>query len=158
MNADPEILEFLHPVLSAEESDRFADEIEIELIEKGWGLWAVALRDRGTFLGFVGFHQAVFESAFSPCIEIGWRLKRDSWGLGYATEAGSRCLEYGFGELGFDKVYSFTSRENLRSRRVMEKIGLAYVGEFDHPNVPELDLLRPHVLYMMDRDMNKEIS
>jgi ribosomal-protein-alanine N-acetyltransferase len=147
MNTDPEILKYLHPALTADQSDGFVKTIEAELEEKGWGLWAVELRSSGGFIGFIGFHQAVFDAPFTPCVEIGWRLKSKAWGRGYATEGARCCLEHGFGEFGLKEVYSFTSRENLRSRRVMEKIGLRYIGDFDHPNVPKNDPLRPHLLY-----------
>ena len=147
MNTDPEILRYLHSALTADQSDGFVKTIEAELEEKGWGLWAVELRNGGGFIGFIGFHQAVFDAPFTPCVEIGWRLKSEAWGRGYATEGAQRCLEHGFGEFGLKEVYSFTSRENLPSRRVMEKIGLKYIGDFDHPNVPKNDPLRPHLLY-----------
>lgn len=147
MNSDPDVLEFLHPPLSASQSDSFVDVIEDELQRMGWGLWAVETIEEGKFIGFIGFHQAQFEAPFTPCVEIGWRLKKEAWGRGYATEGARRCLKTGFDELNFQEVFSFTTASNVRSLKVMEKIGMKYSGSFDHPNVPEGDPLRPHLLY-----------
>lgn len=147
MNADPEVLEFLHPPLTPEQSDGFVDIIEDELHRKGWGLWAVEAIDGGNFVGFIGFHEALFKASFTPCVEIGWRLKKEAWGRGYATEGALRCLKLGFDDLGFNEVFSFTTESNIRSVKVMEKIGMKYSGKFDHPKVPEGDPLRPHLLY-----------
>ena len=67
---------------------------------------------------------------------------------GFATEGASACLEHGFNNLKFNKVYSFTATKNLPSERVMQKIGMTMVRYFDHPGVPENHPLRPHVLYV----------
>lgn len=147
MNTDSEVLEFLHPPLTAEQSDSFVNIIEDELRSKGWGLWAVETIEDRNFIGFIGFHHAQFEAPFTPCVEIGWRLKKVVWGKGYATEGARRCLIKGFDDLDFREVYSFTAELNIRSLKVMEKIGMKYEGIFDHPNVPEGDPLRRHLLY-----------
>lgn len=105
------------------------------------------------FIGFIGFHTATFESDFTPCIEIGWRLKKEAWGKGYATEGAKACLEYGFEELGFDEIYSFTADINEPSKQVMRKIGLKFLTEFDHPKVDPDSTLREHVLYYVQRNV-----
>jgi ribosomal-protein-alanine N-acetyltransferase len=84
-------------------------------------------------------------------VEIGWRLRREAWGFGYATEAARECLRHGFEELGLERIYSFTAVPNVRSVRVMKKIGMGFVGEFDHPRVDEGSWLRRHVLYEASR-------
>ncbi len=80
---------------------------------------------------------------------IGWRLGRDYWGQDYATEGARAALLYGFDVLGLKEILSFTSPDNSRSRKVMEKVGMTYdpADEFDHPLVPEGHPLRKHVLY-----------
>ncbi len=80
-------------------------------------------------------------------MEIGWRLAAEHCGRGYATEAARATLAFAFGEVGLEEVVSLTVPENLRSRRVMERIGMARnpADDFDHPNGP--DGLRRHVLY-----------
>ena len=100
------------------------------------------------FAGFVGLSVPRFEANFTPCVEMGWRLAADAWGHGYATEAARAALAFGFGELGLREIVSFTVPHNLRSRRVMEKIGMTRdpAGDFDHPTVGTR-----HVLYRLTR-------
>jgi ribosomal-protein-alanine N-acetyltransferase len=105
------------------------------------------------FVGFVGLSVPRFEAHFTPCVEIGWRLAREHWGRGYAGEGARAALAFGFDALGLDEIVSFTVPRNLRSRRVMERIGMACdpAGDFDHPALPEGHALRRHVLYRMAR-------
>ena len=99
------------------------------------------------FIGYTGLHKADFPANFTPCIEIGWRLIKDVWNQGYATEAAKACLQYGFINLNIKEIYSFTAAINKRSERVMQKIGLQKIGEFDHPNIISENRLCRHVLY-----------
>ena len=110
------------------------------------GLWAVEAD--GEFIGFVGLN----EPRFRPGVEIGWRLAREAWGHGYATEAARAVLAFAFDELGLAEVISFTSTTNVRSQRVMERIGMTRdpADDFDHPNVTD-ERLRRHVLYRVAR-------
>lgn len=147
LNADPEVMEHFPSVLTRAESDHMVDLIAEGLTRRGWGLWAVELREDGAFIGFVGLNEVPFEAEFTPAVEIGWRVARPYWGRGYATEAARAALDCAFGTIGLDRVVSFTALSNVRSRAVMERIGLARVGEFDHPRLPEGHQLRRHVLY-----------
>lgn len=149
MNKDTEVMEFFPKVLSADESEVFFGRIQDEFKESGYGLYAVETKHNHEFIGYIGFHRATFDADFTPCIEIGWRLKRTAWGHGYATEGAKACLDYGARELNFDQVYSFTANINLRSQNVMTKIGMAKVKEFKHPNVHEDSPLSGHVLYLI---------
>jgi RimJ/RimL family protein N-acetyltransferase len=101
------------------------------------------------FAGFIGLAVPTFEQHFTPCVEIGWRLAAEHWGRGYATEGARVALEYGFQTLGLGEIVSFTVPGNLRSRRVMERIGMVHnpADDFDHPALPEGHRLRRHVLY-----------
>ncbi len=147
MNADLEVMRYFPKALDREKSDAFAEKIMSLMAENGYGLWAVEEKASGEFAGFIGFHPADFSSHFTPCIEIGWRLRRSSWGRGLATEGASACLDYGFAKFGFAEIYSFTSRINAPSINVMRKIGLRERGAFEHPNIAEGNPLKPHVLY-----------
>jgi len=152
MNADPAVMEFFPSMLTRAESDAFVDRIEAAFDERGWGLWAVEIPD-GTFAGYVGLWPAVFEADFTPAVEIGWRLAASAWGNGYAPEAAREALSFGFDEMGFDEILSFTSVLNLKSQRVMQKIGMTTdpADDFDHPNVPDGHRLKRHVLYRIAR-------
>ncbi len=147
LNADPEVMEYFPATLTRERSDALADRVAAEFDDCGFGLWAVELS--GTFIGFTGLSVPRFTAHFTPCVEIGWRLARSAWGHGYATEAARAALRHGFGELGLKEIVSFTARQNMRSQRVMERIGMTRdpEGDFDHPALAEDSPLRRHVLY-----------
>jgi ribosomal-protein-alanine N-acetyltransferase len=153
LNADPEVMEFFVSTLARAESDAFAGRVRDHFETHGFGLYAVELKGGTPFAGFAGLSVADFESDFTPAVEIGWRLGRASWGAGIATEAARRVLEHAFGSLELEEVVSFTVVANLRSRRVMERIGLSHdpAGDFDHPKVAEGHPLRRHVLYRLKR-------
>jgi RimJ/RimL family protein N-acetyltransferase len=150
MNADPCVREFFPGLLSREESDASLDGLNGHIARHGYGFWALEERGRGEFLGFTGLlFNTTFPTRFTPGVEIGWRLARHAWGKGYATEAALASLDHGFGKLGLDAIVSFAVVANMRSRRVMERIGMRRVldGDFDHPDIPAGDPLCRHVLY-----------
>jgi RimJ/RimL family protein N-acetyltransferase len=153
MNASTDVMEFFPRLLSAEESDVLVDRFQAEQDERGHCPWAVEELATGTFIGFVGLHQVPASLPCAPGTEVGWRLARPYWGQGYATEAATAAVRYGFGPLDLDRIVSFTAALNLRSRRVMERIGMSHdeADNFDHPNIPAGNPLRPHVLYSLSR-------
>jgi len=152
LNADPVVMEHFPAPLTREASDSWADRQRGRIEERGWGLWAVEVRDDGGFAGFVGLAVPSFEAHFTPAVEIGWRLAREHWNRGYATEAARAGLAFGFVELQLEEIVSFTTVANVRSRRVMEKLGMTCDSsdDFDHPSVPP-GPIRPHVLYRIRR-------
>lgn len=167
MNRDPEVMQHFPALLTAEQTDAGIDAARAQFAGRGWANWAVEVRaaasaahgsadlsgaEGGRFIGFVGLSVPRHTLPFSPCVEIGWRLQRDAWGHGYATEAARACLRVAFETLGLDEVVSFTTRANLRSRAVMERIGLHNAHQdFEHPAVPEGHPQRLHVLYRISR-------
>ena len=151
MNANGEVMKYFPKTLEPKESDKFVHRIEEHFNDNGYGLWVVEIKDSKEFIGTIGFLIASFEAEFTPCVEIGWRLDNKYWNKGYATEGAKACLEYGFNELNFNRVYSFTAVINKPSENVMKKIGLKKIGEFSHPRVEEDSFLKPHVLYKIDK-------
>lgn len=151
MNTDPQVMEYYPSTLTTAESDAMIDQIEETFKTEGLGLWAVEVLDTATFIGYVGLWPARFPAAFTPAIEVGWRLATPYWGCGYATEAAQVAVGDGFARLGIDEIVSFTAQVNFRSRRVMEKLDMTRdpSDDFDHPNVPEGHPLKPHVLYRL---------
>lgn len=145
MGQSAEVMRHFPALISREQSDAFVDRVTAHLDDHGWGLWAV--EHNGTFIGFTGLAMPRFEAAFLPGTEIGWRFAAHAWGQGFATEAARAVLAYAFDELELAEVLSFTTVANERSRAVMERIGMEYALDFDHPNVPEGHPQRPHVLY-----------
>jgi len=152
MNADVRVAEFLSRARDAASSDALMEGIETHFDVHGFGLFAVELRESGEFAGFVGLSVPDFEAAFTPAVEIGWRLAAEYWGKGIATEAAREVLRYGFEDVGLNDVVSFTVPANVRSRAVMERLGMVRntLDDFDHPGLPEGHALRRHVLYRLD--------
>ncbi len=154
MNADPRVCEFLPGTLDRDRSDAFADRIERHFEQHGFGLWAVEITAETSFCGYIGLSIPAIQTQFTPCVEIGWRLSHSRWGHGYATEGARAVLEFGFNRLGLNEIVSFTVPLNIRSRRVMERIGMQRdpADDFDHPNLPDGHPLRRHVLYRIARN------
>jgi RimJ/RimL family protein N-acetyltransferase len=157
MNSDARVMEFLPARLSAAESDLLVDRIENHFREQGFGLYALELRQERAFIGFAGLSIPAFQNHFTPCVEIGWRLSAEHWGRGLATEAASAVVRHAFESLALDALLSFTVPANIRSRRVMEKIGMTHdpADDFDHPHLPEGHPLRRHVLYRLPAPFRK---
>ena len=149
MNADQRVTRYLPAQLSREESDRFIARIEAHFDRHGFGLWAVEVPDVAPFAGFIGLSIPTFDAHFMPSVEIGWRLAAEHWGHGYATEGARAVLSFGFETIKLHEIVSFTVPANLRSRRVMERIGMTHnpADDFDYLTLPEGHPLRRQVLY-----------
>src|SRR6266508_3945438 len=94
LNADPEVMRHFPATLSRDESAALIEQIEGRFEREGWGLWALELRATGRFIGFTGLSRPSFDAHFTPAVEIGWRLAREAWGRGYATEAAREAARF----------------------------------------------------------------
>lgn len=156
LNADPEVMEHFPSTLDRAGSDALADRIETRMAHQGWGLWVVEAPD-GRFAGIAGLNpvppdvRALLRG--TPPVEVGWRFARWAWGHGWATEAATAAVRHGFDMLGLVEIVSFTAKGNLRSRAVMERLGMTRdeADDFDHPALPVDSHLRRHVLYRLPR-------
>jgi RimJ/RimL family protein N-acetyltransferase len=152
LNADPAVMEFFLSPLSRESSDASIDAWQSQLASRGWSNWALDLKASGELLGFTGLSVPRRVLPFSPCVEVGWRLARKHWGQGYATEAACAALEVGFVRLDLPEIVSFTMAGNVRSRAVMERIGMRDARQdFEYPGFPEGHPLGRHCLYRIAR-------
>ncbi len=154
LNADPKVMEYFPATLSKAESDQLAQRIKTKMDEKGWGLWAVSVPGIADFIGFIGLNREdSFSAPFTPAVEVGWRIAFEHWGKGYATEGAKAALAYGFETLHLGEIVSFTATQNMRSRRVMERIGMHHdpKDDFEHPKLTEGHPLRKHVLYRLSQ-------
>lgn len=152
LNADPVVMEFFPAPQSREASDASIDLWQAQLDQQGWSNWACELVEGGDFIGFVGLTVPRRALPCSPCVEVGWRLARRFWGRGLASEAALAALAAGFERIGLTEIVSFTALANVRSRAVMERIGMEDAhADFEHPGVPEGHALRRHCLYRIDR-------
>jgi RimJ/RimL family protein N-acetyltransferase len=151
LNADPRVMEFFPAILTPDESNAMVARIEDHWRQHGFGPFAVELAADHSFIGFVGLIVPAFEAAFTPCFEIGWRLAAEYWGQGFAPEGARAVIRYAIDVVGLNALVSMTVPANLRSRRVMEKLGMTRdpADDFDHPKLPEGHPLRRHVLYRL---------
>jgi RimJ/RimL family protein N-acetyltransferase len=149
LNADEEVRRHFVGLLTRQESDASIDRFEAGFDSRGYGLWAVERRDTGEFIGFTGLNPMPAGIPGEGGVEIGWRLAREHWGHGFATEAALESLRFAFDELGLSHVNSITALSNTRSRSVMERIGMRQHGLFEHPAVPAGNPLREHVRYVV---------
>jgi 3-dehydroquinate dehydratase/shikimate dehydrogenase len=148
-------MEFFPKLLPKEESDHLAKAFSSHIDQNGWGFWAAALAEPPQFIGLIGLSPVSFAAPFTPAVEIGWRLAHEFWGRGFATEGALAALRYGFDILRLPEIVSFTAEQNLRSRRVMERIGMTRnpADDFDHPKLPAAHPLRRHVLYRIHKPL-----
>jgi RimJ/RimL family protein N-acetyltransferase len=155
LNADPEVMRYFPSTRTRAESDAMVDRLDAAIESDGFGLWAVERRDTGAFVGFVGLSRPSFDPVLDQQVEIGWRLARDAWGRGFATEAAREVVRFAFDPAGADlpALISFTAAINEPSRRVMRRLGMTHdpADDFEHPALPPGHELRPHVLHRLRR-------
>jgi RimJ/RimL family protein N-acetyltransferase len=151
LHADPAVMEFFPSVLGPEQCDALIARNASHVREHGFGLWSVDVVGGKAFIGHVGLTRTTFDVPFTPCVEVSWMLARDAWGYGYAVEAARAVCRAAFGVLGLEQLVSFTVPGNVRSRRVMERLGMVRdpTMDFEHPRLPDGHRLRRHVLYRM---------
>ncbi|KTD37348.1 acetyltransferase [Legionella moravica] len=154
INQDEKVLEFLPGAMSEVQINQFMQHQNAQFKIRHYMLWAVELQNTGELIGFIGLNYFDQPTHFSPAVEIGWRLGSQYWGYGYATEGALASLDYGFNQLKLSEIVAFTVPNNLRSRKVMEKIGMAHDinGSFAHPKLPLNHRLSQHVLYSIKRE------
>ncbi|MFJ9547660.1 GNAT family N-acetyltransferase [Streptomyces erythrochromogenes] len=147
MNADPEVREHFDGVLTREQSEASAARFRTAIEQRGWGWWAVEVRETAEFIGFTGLDPVDEDMPFTG-VEAGWRLARSSWGHGFATEAALAVLAFGFETLALPEILAVTTAGNLRSQAVMRRIGMTRdpADDFDDLTVPD-GPLRPSVVY-----------
>jgi RimJ/RimL family protein N-acetyltransferase len=151
MNADPEVMRYFLAPLNQAQSESDLNVLRRAIDERGWGLWAVEVD--GAFAGFTGLSIPRFTAHFTPCTEVGWRFRREFWGRGLAYRAACEALSYGFETLKLPQIVSFTAVTNVRSQKLMRRLGFSHDTheDFDHPSVPAGHILRRHVLYRKQR-------
>lgn len=157
MNADSAVMAHFPATMNREESDAQASRIQAHFQTHGFGLWVVEIPAVAPFIGIVGLQHLSFEAPLTPAgpvaslvpgmIEVGWRLMRPYWRMGYATEAAQAALTYGFETLNLSLIVAFTIPGNIRSLAVMERLGMQSMGTFTHPRLPVEHPLSHHLAY-----------
>jgi ribosomal-protein-alanine N-acetyltransferase len=154
MSEDPDVMAHLHPLETRDACDAWIDYQISHQSAHGFCLWALESRASGIFVGAAGLLHVGFTAHFTPAVETGWRLARPFWGQGLAVEAAQAALRFGFEEIRLAELVAHASVRNVRSRRVMAKLGMSHNGadDFDRPGTPEGDPLRRQVLNRLTRD------
>lgn len=147
ISADPEVMEFFPAPATPQQTENFIRKMQLLFSEKGYCYFAVEKLDDGAFIGFIGLAEKEFESAFTPCVDIGWRLGKAYWNNGLATEGAKRCIEYAFEVLKLKDIKSTASQINVKSIHVMEKIGMTKLLDFKHPLLTDNERLENCVCY-----------
>lgn len=151
LNADPSVMRHFERPLTPAQSDALQDRSQAALARRGWGLWATECRACSSFIGFVGVYPIGEEYDFGPAASAAWRVSRSHWGRGLAFEGSQAALEHAFDVAGLPEVVAFTALPNTRSRQLMERLGMTYERDFEHPSVSKEHHLRPHCLYRSTR-------
>lgn len=158
LNADPRVREYFPSVLTKDQSDTEMGRIRAGYERDGFCMFAAELISTGEFIGFIGIQTVTYTIPMvaQPTVEIGWRLAHAYWGKGLATEGAAAALRYALDAVKLPEIIAITVPNNVRSRRVMEKIGMKHHPEldFEHPRLPEGHPMRRHVLYAVQREAN----
>lgn len=153
MVSDPDVMQFFPSILSKDEAHIFFEAIQNRMNNNGWGLWACELKSTQDMIGFVGLNIPQDNFYFSPCVEIGWRLRKEFWHQGLAQEAAREVLNFGFTELNLDKIVSFTAVLNQPSQTLMQRLNMIKNRQhFDHPRLPKDHPLAEHILYELSKE------
>lgn len=147
MCQDKEVMKYFPNLLSEKNAKNFIEHMQVHLKKFGFCYFAVDILETNQFIGFTGILHQNYESPFTPCIDIGWRLKRSYWNKGYATEAANACLKFASNQLNLKEIYSIASKINVNSIAVMKKIGMKYHSDFQHPTLLKNELLKDCVVY-----------
>lgn len=152
MNAHSEVMKHFPNALDQSESNSLLNRLQTHYADNGYTYFAVETLDQKEWIGFIGLVYQTYDSPFTPAVDIGWRLHPSAWGKGYATEGAKRCLEFAFEELQLQEVISVCTHSNANSEKVMQKIGMVKVGEFEHEKLSHFPHLQPCLAYSITKD------
>lgn len=155
ISQDPKVNELLRGPLTMEQVGNFISRMNDKQAKYGHTLWAAELKETGQLIGYIGLNYTDWKSNFTPAVEVAWQLGSQFWGRGYATEGAEASLEYGFNKCELKEIVSFTVPANVRSIRVMEKIGLErdLEGNFANPAFPADHPLSHTILYRLSAEL-----
>ena len=147
INSDEKVMEYFPAIPTIEQTTEFVERMKKQFENKGFCYFAVDKVEDGEFIGFIGLSEQTYEADFTPCVDIGWRIKSSEWNKGFASEGAKKCLEYAMNELKLENVYSITPKVNTKSEHIMIKIGLKKQYEFEHSLLANNARLKTCVLY-----------
>lgn len=156
INADPRVMEFFPSIQNREQTAAFIERMQQHYQKTGYCYFAVEEKHSGELIGFIGLLFRDNVPDIAPGVDIGWRLATQHWNKGYALEGAKTCLAYGFDILNLDHVISIAPVVNLRSEKIMKRLGLVKRGEFKHPELKQHPVLETCVLYEITADQWKQ--
>ncbi len=152
MMAEPEVAYWLGGMNSAEHENTQFERRRDMIAADGFGMWAAERKTDGRVIGSIGVRRMplVWKHPFAGEVELGWRLAREAWGAGYASEGAAAALAWGRANLDVPRIVAFTADSNARSQAVMRRIGMTRRPDldFDHPDLAPDHPLRRHVVFV----------
>jgi ribosomal-protein-alanine N-acetyltransferase len=139
LDSNPNVHQYLgnNPVVSINESKKYIENIRNQYIQHGIGRYAVLIKETNEFIGWAGIkYNTERENGQVNFYDIGYRLIESSWGKGYGCEAAKAWLDYGFNEMNIPKIIGTVSKDNIASRKILEKIGLQIRSEYYWNEIP----------------------
>lgn len=150
INSDEKVMEFFPSLPTKAQTTVFIERMQNLFKEKEFCYFAVDKLEGNEFIGFIGLSEQTYEADFTPCIDIGWRIKSSEWNKGYASEGAKQCIDYAFKQLKIEEIYAVAPKINTKSEHIMIKLGLKKVYEFEHPLLVSNNRLKTCVLYKID--------
>jgi len=147
INADKEVMKCFPKTYSEKETLQFIKRMQKQYSKNGYCYFAVDKLIDGEFIGFIGLSEQNYESDFTPCIDIGWRISKKEWNNGFATEGAKQCLLFAKDKLINTKILATAPSININSIAVMKKIGMQKIKTFEHPLLSNDKRLVNCVLY-----------
>jgi RimJ/RimL family protein N-acetyltransferase len=147
LNSDKQVMEFFPTMPTKHQTIEFIERMRNQYDDSGFCYFAVDMLTNHKFIGFIGLSKQTYNADFTPCIDIGWRIKSSEWNKGLATEGAKRCLDYALNDLKIEYVYSVAPKLNVKSEHIMKKIGMKKQYEFEHPLLTNDERLKMCVLY-----------
>ena len=124
INSDQKVMEFFPSVSTKQQTTEFVERMKNQFADNGFCYFAVDKLEDNEFIGFIGLSEQTYDSDFTPCVDIGWRIKSSEWNKGFATEGAKKCLDYALKDLKLENVYSIATKINTKYEHIMTKIGL----------------------------------
>ena len=152
------VMEHFPKSLTQKETSEYIVRLQNHYQENGYTYFATEILKTGEFIGFIGLAYQEYKTDFTPATDIGWRLKKNSWGNGYATEGAKKCLEFAFSSLHLDRIISVCTQQNSKSESVMKKIGMQKVGEFNHPKLKKYPKHQKCICYEINRNVWQNLT
>ena len=158
INSNKEVMEFFSTSYSREETYHFIKRMQAQYARTGLSYFAVEKLENRELIGFIGLAEQFFSADFTPCVDIGWRLKPSVWNKGYATEGAKACLAHGFNKLALVQIYAIAPAVNTKSEGIMQKIGMEKIKLFEHPMLLNDPRLKTCLLYRITKEQHNKLQ